>query len=290
MTIESRAAAGVGGSAPLHARRFIRATTVGAIGCALLVAAAARAQLPSERPVARAVALESAPLLDGDVLNDPAWAGVQPIDQFWQIQPSAGQPASQRTEVFVGFTDRALHIGVVAYDDQPLAIVSTDSRRDSSLDDTDSFRVLIDGLLDRQNGYVFGTNPAGIEYDGQVSREAQGQSISGGEGGFNLNWDAPWEVRARISDIGWSAEMEIPFTSLRFGTAPVQTWGFNFERRIRRNNEIAFWAPLSQDRTLFRVSEAGSIEGIAVPVLRNLQLTPYVLGRSRTGGALTESR
>src|SRR5690606_37969336 len=61
-------------------------------------------------------------------------------------------------------------------------------------------------------------------------------------------------------------------------------------RRIRRNNEIAFWAPLSQDRTLFRVSEAGSIEGIAVPVLRNLQLTPYVLGRSRTGGALTESR
>jgi hypothetical protein len=259
------------------------------IGLAAGTLAHAQSSLPN-RPVARAAALAAAPLLDGNVIDDPAWAGVQPINEFWQIQPSAGQPASQRTEVFVGFTERALHIGVIAYDDRPLGIVSTDSRRDSSLEDTDSFRVLIDGLLDRQNGYVFGTNPAGIEYDGQVSREAQGQAISGGEGGFNLNWDAPWEVRAVVSDIGWSAEMEIPFTSLRFGRGAEQTWGFNFERRIRRNNEIAFWAPMSQDRNLFRVSEAGSIEGIVVPVQRNLQLTPYVLGRTRRGGALDSTQ
>ena len=186
--------------------------------------------------------------------------------------------------------DQALHIAVIAYDDEPLAIISTDSRRDSSLEDTDSFRVLIDGLLDRQNGYVFGTNPASIEFDGQISREGQGQFMPGSEGGFNLNWDTSWSVKAAISDIGWSAEMEIPFTSLRFGAEAVQTWGFNFERRIRRNNEISFWAPLSQERNLFQVSEAGSIEGIRVPRQRNLQLTPYVLGKSRRGGALAESQ
>ena len=231
-----------------------------------------------------------APVVDGNVVDDPAWRGAQAIDQFWQIQPSSGRAASQRTEVFVGFTERALHIGVIAYDDEPLAILSTDSRRDSSLDNTDSFRVLIDGLLDRQNGYVFGTNPAGIEFDGQVSREGQGQFITGGEGGFNLNWDTSWTVRSAISDIGWSAEMEIPFTSLRFGADDVQTWGFNFERKIRRNNEISFWAPLSQERSLFQVSEAGSIEGIRVPRHRNLQLTPYALGKSRRGGALAESQ
>ena len=231
-----------------------------------------------------------APVVDGNVVDDPAWRGAQAIDQFWQIQPSSGRAASQRTEVFVGFTERALHIGVIAYDDEPLAILSTDSRRDSSLDNTDSFRVLIDGLLDRQNGYVFGTNPAGIEFDGQVSREGQGQFITGGEGGFNLNWDTSWTVRSAISDIGWSAEMEIPFTSLRFGADDVQTWGFNFERRIRRNNEISFWAPLSQERSLFQVSEAGSIEGIRVPRQRNLQLTPYALGKSRRGGTLAESQ
>ncbi len=204
------------------------------------------------RPSARAHRLTVVPTIDGNVLDDPAWRGAEAITGFWQIQPHAGQPASQRTEVFVGFTDTALHIAVVAYDDEPLEIITTDSRRDSSLDDTDSFRVIIDGLLDRQNGYVFGTNSAGLEFDGQVSKEGEGQFIPGGSGGLNLNWDAPWIVKAAISDVGWSAEMEIPFTSLRFGTGEEQVWGFNFERRIRRNNEISFWAPLSQERTLYR--------------------------------------
>lgn len=83
--------------------------------------------------------------------------------------------------------------------------------------------------------------------------------------------------------------MEIPFTSLRFGSAKDQVWGFNFERRIRRHNEVAFWAPLSQEQSLYRVSEAGSIEGIKSPQQRNLQITPYVLGKSRSGGSLAES-
>lgn len=252
-------------------------------------AAAQAVASSARRPVAQANALTIAPTIDGNVAGDPAWQGARAIENFWQIQPQAGQPASQRTEVYVGFTDKALYIGVIAHDNEPLAIISTDSRRDSSLDDTDSFRVLIDGLLDRQNGYVFGTNPAGIEFDGQVVREGTNQIISGGEGGLNLNWDTPWNVKSAVSSTGWSTEMEIPFTSLRFGTAEVQTWGFNFERRIRRNNEIAYWAPLSQERSLTQVSEAGSIEGIRVPRQRNLQLTPYVLGKTRRGGALTQS-
>ena len=81
--------------------------------------------------------------------------------------------------------------------------------------------------------------------------------------------------------------MEIPFTSLRFGTDDVQEWGLNIERRIRRNNEVVFWAPMSQDRTLQRVSEAGSIQGVRVPRQRNLQLTPYILGSAERGGTLS---
>ncbi len=242
---------------------------------------------PAPRPVSEAQQLTSEPVIDGNVLNDPAWANITPITGFWQIQPVAGQPASQKSAVYVGYTKTALHIGFVGFDDSPQDIISTDSRRDSSLDDTDSFRVLIDGMLDRQNGYVFGTNPAGIEFDGQVSREGAGQNIRGGDGGFNLNWDASWTVKSAVSDIGWSAEMRIPFTSLRYTTAESQEWGFNFERGIRRNNEIAFWAPLSQDRNLYRVSEAGSIRGIQVPQQRNLQFTPYVLGSMQRGGSLS---
>ena len=240
------------------------------------------------RPVGQASVLDAAPVLDGDVLGDPAWEGATPITGFIQSQPNSGQPATQRTEVYIGVTDSALHIGVVAYDTDPDAIIATDSRRDSSLDDTDSFRVMIDGLLDRQNGYIFGTNPVGVEFDGQVTREGAGQNTVGAQDGLNRNWDAPWTVVSKISEIGWSSEMRIPFSSLRYGTDELQSWGFNFERRIRRNNEIAYWSPMSQDRDLLRVSEAGTIEGIYVPKQRNLQITPYVLGKTRDGGELPE--
>jgi hypothetical protein len=242
----------------------------------------------NSRPVGQAFTLDSTPVVDGDVLGDPAWEGVTPITGFIQSKPSSGLPATQRTEVFIGVSGSALHIGVVAYDTDPDAIIATDSRRDSSLEDTDSFSVLIDGLLDRQNGFVFGTNPAGVEFDGQVTREGTGQNAFGGEGGLNKNWDAPWTVSSRISDVGWSSEMRIPFSSLRYGTDDVQSWGFNFERRIRRNNEVAYWSPMSQDRDLLRVSEAGTIEGIQIPRQRNLQITPYVLGKTKDGGNLAE--
>ncbi len=238
-------------------------------------------------PVSSAARIASTPNIDGNVLDDPAWEGIVPITDFWQTQPNSGAPASQKTAVYVAYSDTALLIGFVAYDDDPSAIISTDSRRDSSLDDTDSFRVMIDGQLDRQNGFVFGTNPAGIEFDGQVARDGSGVFIPGGDGGLNLNWDAPWTVSSTVGDFGWSAEMEIPFTPLRFGNGAEQEWGFNFERRIRRNNEISYWAKLSQDRDILRVSEAGSIRNIIVPAQRNLQVTPYVLGLAERGGALS---
>ena len=240
-------------------RSFLRA----GIGCALgfglvnLAHAQATSLSNTPRPVANANALSSEPVIDGDVLNDPAWQNAEPITDLIQIQPNSGQNATQRTEVFVGYTNEAIYIGVIAHDTNPELIIATDSRRDSSLTDTDAIRIMIDGLLDRQNGFVFGTKPAGVEYDGQVTREGAGQCISGGEGGFNLNWDAPWTVNSQIGDYGWSTEMRIPFSTLRYGSAEEQSWGFNVERRIRSNNEIVYWAPMSQDRDILRVWEGG---------------------------------
>jgi hypothetical protein len=192
-------------------------------------------ELPQSQPAMRAYKLANAPIIDGIVIGDKSWHGVVPATGFWQIQPNDGQPSSQKTEVFVGFTDDALYIGVMAYDDDPAGIIVTDSRRDSSLNDTDAFLVVIDGLLDRQNGYVFGTNAAGIEYDGQVINEGSGDFF--GAGGFNLNWDGIWSVKSHMSDTGWSAEMRIPFKTLRYASGDKQDWGINFQRNIRRNNE-----------------------------------------------------
>ncbi len=231
-----------------------------------------------------AYALAAPPAIDGAVIDDAAWSGAIPASGFWQNRPDDGQPSSQHTEVLIGFTDEHLYVGVVAYDDDPDGIIITDSRRDSSLDNTDAFLFIIDGMLDRQNGFVFGTNAAGIEYDGQVTGEGASGNILFGVGGINLNWDATWQVKSKVGDYGWSAEFEIPFRSLRYDNSDVQDWGINFQRNIRRNNEVAFWSPLDRNRTLYRVSEAGTLQGIEPPPQRNLQITPYGLANANRGG------
>jgi hypothetical protein len=192
------------------------------------------AQGSQPAPSTRAAKTATPPTVDGNVLDDPAWRDVEPITDFWQTAPDAGQPASERTEVRIVYTDAAIFFGVVLRDRSPSLTVS-DSRRDSPLDDTDSFRILLDTYRDRQNGFVFATTPAGLEYDGQVNNEGGGVSLGGAGGGgrqqggsgggFNLNWDGAWTVRTATSENGWSAEFEIPFRTLRYEPGTGRQWG-----------------------------------------------------------------
>ena len=150
--------------------------------------------------------------------------------------------------------------------------------------------MILDTFHDQQNGFVFGTNPNALEYDGQVTNEGQGGSIvlggaqAGSGGGFNLNWDASWSVRTSVTEIGWSAEFAIPFRTLRYPAGDTQQWGINFQRTIRRRNEVAYWSPLPRQFTLFRLSQAGTVVGLQIPAQRNLKLTPYALGRTSYAG------
>ncbi|GAB5520442.1 MAG: hypothetical protein RhofKO_26930 [Rhodothermales bacterium] len=264
--------------------------------CLLLTPAHAQSTdegLPaSARPEGQALRVDAPPLLDGLVLTDPVWQTAVPLTTFWQTTPNEGDPATEGTEVRLAFDDNHLYIGVVLYDREPEAIIVSDSRRDASLDETDSFRFIIDTYQDGQNGFVFGTNPAGIEYDGQVTNEGQGsfggpnRQAAGSGAGFNINWDGAWEVATQITDDGWSAEFVIPFKTLRYPSAAVQQWGINFQRNIRRRNERSFWAPLPRQFGLNRVSMAGTMSGVEPPPLRNLKIMPYMLGEVREGEIL----
>ena len=236
-------------------------------------------------PSTRAYLLQTPPVLDGRVEGDSAWNLVVPTQGFWQTQPNEGKAATQETQVFIGYTADTLYIGVICFDEQPDRIIVSDSRRDSSLDDTDSFQVMIDAFQDKQNGFVFGTNPAGVEYDGQITGEGGG-SFNPSGGDYNLNWDTTWDVEAQINDKGWSAEMAIPFKALRYGSADVQNWGINFQRNIRRNNEVAYWSPLPRQYDITRLSLAGTLEAVNVPKQRNLKITPYGLSKTERGGTL----
>ena len=122
-------------------------------------------------PLARAVPVDEGPLIDGDVLNDPAYADAVLATGFVQSRPFEGQPASERTEVRIVYTADTIYFGVVCYTEDSTTVIVADSRRDSDMTETDSFQILLDTYLDGQNGFIFGTNPAGIEYDGQVTNE-----------------------------------------------------------------------------------------------------------------------
>jgi hypothetical protein len=244
---------------------------------------------PSQPPLARAIKVNQPPVIDGNITDDPAWQAATPVTDFWQTSPDAGRPASERTEVRIVYTDTAIYFGVVLLDRDAAGLTVSDSRRDSPLDDSDSFRILLDTYRDRQNGFVFATNPAALEYDGQVSNEGgnggaggagAGRQQAGSGGGFNLNWDGSWTVRTASTDAGWTAEFEIPFRTLRY-EAGEREWGLNFQRTIRRRKEIAYWSPLPIQFDLMRVSMAGSLGGLNLPAQRNLKLIPYALTEAR---------
>jgi Domain of unknown function (DUF5916) len=243
-------------------------------------------------PTVVATQVTEPPVLDGEVIGDAGWQPATPTADFWQEQPDEGQPSTERTEVRIVYTADTLYIGVVCYDRQPEAIIVSDSRRDASLEDTDSFQMIFDTYRDGLNGFVFGTNPAGIEYDGQVTNEGQGggglgggqRQQSGAGAGFNLNWDAAWEVRTAINGTGWSAEFAIPLRTLRFPAGADQVWGVNFQRNIRRRNERAYWSPIPRQYTLYRLALAGTLSGLQMPTIRNFTATPYVLGNAIASG------
>ncbi|MDE0745429.1 MAG: DUF5916 domain-containing protein, partial [SAR202 cluster bacterium] len=256
------------------------------VGTALSLQSPVMEAAATRQPKASAELLTTKPVLDGEIRGDAAWGKVTPLQEFWQIRPKIGEPASQDTDVYIGYTNDTLYIGVILHDSDPDKIIVADSRRDADLKETDSFTMIIDSFLDQQNGFVFGTNPAGIEHDGQVTNEGSGNFGSGG-GGFNLNWDTNWSVKTKKGDYGWSLEMAIPFTSLRYGKESIQKWGFNFQRNIRRINETSYWAALDRQYNIYRVSAAGTIDNIRVPIQRNLKITPYGLAKSISGNNIS---
>ena len=247
---------------------------------------AATGALPS---TATAVEVAESPVIDGR-LDEGAWQQGSAMSGFTQRVPDDGQPASERTEVRVLFDDEALYIGVWAFDSRADAITYGERIRDYEVNQSDAVVFVLDTWNDDQNGFVFGTTPTGIEYDGQVANEGRGggrfqgggfntrqRFQSGAGGGFNKNWDGSWTVATTVDDEGWYAEFRIPFNTLRYGNES-ESWGFNIFRRIRRLNEESFWTPVPREFNLYRLNYAGDLEGLRPPFRRLATGTPYLLG------------
>ena len=236
----------------------------------------------SNRPYFKANRLEKAPVIDGNILSDPIWQAITPIEELIQIKPKFGAPASEKTEIRVAYDNNMFYVSVICYHKDPKNIVVSDSRRDADLGDEDSFLFIVDTYNDQQNGFLFGTNASGMEYDAQIDNEGQGnfsqnRQQGGVIGGTNLNWDASWSVKTEIGDYGWSAEFAIPFRSLRFASGDNVTWGINFQRNISKTSETDYWASLPIGFDMKRLSLAGKMHALQLKNPGNLKITPYAL-------------
>ncbi len=217
--------------------------------------------------------------IDG-TLDDEVWQRAGAVGGFVQSEPHEGQPATEPTEVRVAYDAGYLYIAAYCHGSAPSDVTVNNIRKDFGPEDQDTFEVILDTFADRRNGYLFMTNPEGAKSDQQIAGEGRER---------NASWDAVWFVRTARTADGWTVEMAIPFRSLRFAAGTVSAWGINFSRRIRRKNEIDFWAPVPRAYELTRLSLAGDLTGL--PPLdpgRDLRVKPFVLGsavRSTGGGA-----
>jgi hypothetical protein len=214
----------------------------------------------------------AAPRLDGR-LDDPAWAQAPVLTDFTQRDPNEGQPASERTEVRVVFSDDALYLGVRAFDSQADRIAAPLARRDED-PPSDWIYVAIDSYHDRRTAFIFGVNPAGVKRDIYVYNDTNEDE----------SWDAVWDVAVSRDGQGWTAEFRIPFSQLRF-TRDASVFGFNVARRINRNNEFNMWRLIPKGSP-GNVSLYGDLEGIAgIRPPRRLEVLPYTVARGARGAA-----
>lgn len=221
------------------------------------------------------------PRIDG-VLDDEAWQLATPEGDFIQAEPYEGKASTERTEVRLLYDAENLYIGVYCHDATPRGVRVNSLKEDFDPIDADYFQVILDTYRDQRSGFLFTTNPHGAKHDAQVSDE--GRTV-------NPDWDGIWNVRAVITDDGWTAELVIPFKSLSFdGARSEQVWGINLSRKIRRKNEIAFWSPIPRRYDINRLSLAGELLGLeAVQRGRNLRVKPFVVADvqslAKKGGA-----
>ncbi len=228
------------------------------------------------RVTVRATRITDPITIDG-TLGEGVYGRIQAIDGFLQQEPHEGQPASQKTDVWLLYDEKNIYVAARCWTTDPARIVANEMRRDSfAIFQNDNFGVLFDTFHDRRNGFMFYTNPLGGLSDSLVTDERD----------TNRDWNTVWDVRAQRFDQGWTLEMAIPFRSLRYPAPGPQEWGVQFRRIARGANEFSYLTPMPAaftQRAMTRVSQAATLVGLEAPkAALNLELKPYALGAVAT--------
>jgi len=225
----------------------------------------------------RATRLASPLRIDGR-LDELVYTSVEPLSDFIQMEPSGGQPASERTEVWIFFDQRNVYVTMRAWESRPDLMVANEMRRDSNnIRMGDCVNFSLDTFHDGRNAFQFEINPLGARTDGQSFNERQ----------YSSDWNPVWDLAVGRFSGGWTVETSIPFKSLRYQPGAAQVWGFNARRNNKWKNEISFLTPIPPAFGIGRGSFAASLyptlTGIDAPAgSKNLEVKPYAVADLNT--------
>ena len=221
-------------------------------------------------PEIRAARVEGSIMVDGR-LDESSWAGAEPARDFTQTDPAEGRPATERTEVRVLIGEDALYVGARMYDRKPQRIKAALARRDEEVE-ADQFDVYLDTFHDHLSGVRFRVTPGGATLDGILGSSAQGSQEDD-------SWDPVWESGTQVDSLGWTAEIRIPLSQLRYSSTTDGTWGIQLYRKILRRGEEDWFAFVPKSE-VGGVSRYGHLVGLGpLQAQRRLELAPYLLAR-----------
>ncbi len=222
----------------------------------------------SEKFETSAVKTNTQLLIDG-ILDEEVWQTTPSITNFIQFEPNKEKPASLKTVVKILYDDNWIYFGFKCWDPEPEKIVLGMSKRDSIKTGTDSVTVSMDTFNDKRTCYFFRTNPLGIQYEGRATDSGQT---------FNDAWDCVWKSGGSLIKEGWSAEIAIPFKSIKFQTGKNRTWGIQFSRYIPRRLEKSFWTgPLEN---YHNISSFGSVISLNLEQSHQMmEVIPHIISR-----------
>ena len=237
-----------------------------------------RAQVPQDstsRKQARAFHVSNdAVRLDGR-LDEAVWSQAPPVYDFVQKEPTEGGSPSDRIEVKFLFDDDALYVGARMWSRAPSAIQAPLSRRDS-VAQAERFFVALDTYLDHRTAYGFGVTASGVRIDTFYASDNADTEDPG--------FDPVWEARASVDSTGWTAELWIPFSQLRFSESAQQVWGLNVGRLIPTSNEEDYWVAIPRTQTAW-ASRFGELRGLdGIRPRRRLEVLPYVSSGATMNG------
>ncbi len=237
---------------------------------------------PGNSEPIKVLKITTPPAIDGK-LDETIWTHATMVSNFIQRFPKDGERATEKTEVYFMYTTTDLFVGVRCFDAQPEKIVATVMQRDNfDLLQNEQFVIAIDSYNSGRNGYWFSTNPLGVRADCEFINEGET---------WICEWDGIWECQSRIDSLGWTIELKIPFSTMRFENKDENIMGINLFRRIVRTNEEIFspHIPLQYPHGTADVSIARKFSFSGISGGNNFYVQPYVLGGRQTDNTSANS-